>query len=77
MLIKKTISLKGWELTIILIVIDMPYFDVILNIDFLSWYGVEIDYRMKKVYFSLANDEKFVIGKGWVLNMMINIIKAK
>lgn len=32
-----------------LIVIDMSDFDVILGIDFLSKYGVEINYTKKKV----------------------------
>lgn len=49
MLIGKTISLRGRKLVIDFIVIDMLNFDVILDIDFLSRYEVEIDYRKKKV----------------------------
>lgn len=32
-----------------LIVFEILDFDVILGIDFLSWYRVEIDYRKRKV----------------------------
>lgn len=40
-----------------LIMMDMPNFDVILDIEFLSRYWIEIDYRMKKVKFNLDSGE--------------------
>lgn len=40
-----------------LIVINMPNFDVILDMDFLSLYRAEIDYKKRKVKFNLDNDD--------------------
>lgn len=39
----------GWELVIELIVIDMPKFDMIIDMDFLNGYEIQIDYRKKKL----------------------------
>lgn len=47
-----------------LIVFDMSYFDIILRMDFLSCYRVEIDCRKKKVQFQLDDDEKFTFWRG-------------
>lgn len=49
MLIRETISLRDREMVINLIVMDMPNFDVIFGMNFLSKHRVEIDYRKKKV----------------------------
>lgn len=38
---------------------DMPNFDVILDMDFLNKYGVEIDCKKKKVRFSIDNGKQF------------------
>lgn len=56
--------------------IDMPYFNVILDVDFLSRYGTEIDYRKKKGWFHLDDGEEFTFGEGQ-LSMMISNIKAR
>lgn len=50
-------------MTINLLVIGMPNFDVIFSIDFLSKYGIEINYRKKKVWFNLNIHEKFTFGE--------------
>lgn len=42
--------------------INMPNFGVILDMDFLNKYGVKIDYRKKKIWFSLDNREQFTFG---------------
>lgn len=55
MLIREITFLTGQEMVVDLIVMDMPNFDVIPNMDFLSKYRVEIDYRKKNVRFSLDN----------------------
>lgn len=60
-----------------LIIFYMPNFDVILGIDFMSWYEVEINSRKKKVWFHLDDGEEFTFSKGHMLNMMINDIKAR
>lgn len=52
-----------------LIVFDMPDFNVILGMDFLSLYGAKIDYRKKKVRFHLDDGKKFIIGDGQVLSI--------
>ena len=47
-----------------LIVFEMPNFDVILGMDFLSLYGANIDCRNKKVGFNLENGDSFNFGEG-------------
>lgn len=49
MLVGNSVFLRGHEMVIDLIVFDMSYFDIILRMDFLSCYRVEIDCRKKKV----------------------------
>lgn len=61
MLIGKMISLKGRKLVVNLVVMDMPNFDIILNMDFLSRNGVKIDYGKYKVWFSLDMIDKIVL----------------
>lgn len=48
MLIGELVFLRDREMVRDLIVMDMLDFDMILNIDFLSRYKVELDYRKKK-----------------------------
>lgn len=62
MLLSETIVLRGWELVIDLIEFNMLDFDVIHNMDILSKYEVETDYRNKKVEFSLGNGDEFTFG---------------
>lgn len=64
-------------MVIYLIVINMPYFDMIFDMNFLSKYGVEIDYRKKKVRFTLDDGKEFTFGEGQVLNMIINSVKIE
>lgn len=49
MLIRNMVSLRGQEMVVNLIVIDMPNFDVILDMDFLGRYGAKTGCRKKKV----------------------------
>lgn len=49
MLIGEIISLGGQKMVVGLIVINMFNFDIILGMDILSRYGVEINYKKKKV----------------------------
>lgn len=55
MLLGVIVTLTRRDLTIDLIVFDMPYFDVILAMDFLCQCKVKIDYKKKKVRFHLDN----------------------
>lgn len=75
-LLGKIVNLRGRDMTIDLIVFDMFNFDMILNIDFFSWYGVEIDCWKKKVRFYLDDDEKFTFEEGNVLSVMVRNIKT-
>lgn len=77
MLLGQTVTQKGGNIMANLIMIDMPDFDVILYMDFLSHYGAEIDYQKKKVKFHLDDGEKFTFNKDHVLSLMINNIKVK
>lgn len=77
MLIRDLVSLKGYKMVIYLIVIGMPNFDVILNINFRSRYRVQINCRKKKVKFSLDSAKQFTFREDWVFNMIINSVKAK
>lgn len=60
-----------------LILFKMSNFDMILGMDFISKYRVEIDCRKKKVRFSLDSKDEFTFGEGQVLSMMISSIKAQ
>lgn len=60
-----------------LIVFDMLDFGIILMMDFLSQYGVEIEFKKKKVQFQPDNGQEFIFYKGHVVNMMVNIVKAR
>lgn len=74
MLIEEIVSLRCQKLVIDLIVMDIPDFDMILDIDFLSNYETEIDYKKSKVQFSLDNSEEFTFEEGRILSMMINSV---
>lgn len=52
----------------------MSDFDMILGMDFLRKNGAEIDYRRKKVWFSLENE---IDCEGRTKSMMISAIKAR
>lgn len=71
----KIVVQKGSDLVINLIMFDMSDFDVILGMNFLSKYRVEINCRNKKVWFSLNNGDKFTFGIGHILNMMIKNVE--
>lgn len=45
----ETISMRGLESTVDLIMFEMTNFDVILDINFLKRYRVEIDYMKNKI----------------------------
>lgn len=60
-----------------LIIIDMPHFDMIPGMDFLSKYEAEINYKKKKVKFSINDDDQLTFGEGQILSMMVSSIKAK
>lgn len=75
-LLGQIVTLKGWELLVSLILFKMPNFDMILGMDFISKYKVEIDCKKKKVRFSLDSEDEFTFGEGQVLSMMINSVKA-
>lgn len=70
------VSLGGQKMVMDLIVIDMLDFHVILNMDFLSRYVAKIDYKNKKVWFSLDSGKQFNFGESQVLSKMINNVKA-
>lgn len=60
-----------------LIVFDMLECNIILGIDFLSQYEVEINNKKKKVQFHLDDNEEFTFGESRVLNIMVSSVKAK
>lgn len=60
-----------------LIIMDMPDFDVILGMEFLSRYRAKVNYKKKKVRFSIDDDRQFTFKEGWIFSMMISDIKAK
>ncbi|XP_031261164.1 uncharacterized protein LOC116119363 [Pistacia vera] len=62
LLMGETIVIDRHELNVDLTVFDMPNFDMILGMDFLSKYGVLIDYRKKKARLSTQPDDKFSEG---------------
>lgn len=66
MLLDETVTLRGKDMTTDLIVFDMSDFDVIFSMNFLSWYGTEIDYQKKKIRFHLDDSEEFTFSKGRV-----------
>lgn len=57
MLIGEMVFIGCQKMTMDLIVIDMSDFDVILDMDFLNIYEVQINYRKEKVWFNLNNEE--------------------
>lgn len=71
------VTLKGREITTDLIIFDIPDFDVILNIDFLSQYKAKIDYRKKKDRFHLDDSKEFTFDKSCVMSIMIKSIKGR
>lgn len=60
-----------------LIVFNMLDFDIILGVNLLSQYKVNIDYKKNKVWFHLDDSEKLTFGKGRVLSIMINSVKIR
>lgn len=77
MLLSKSIFLRCREIVVDFIVFDMPEFDIIMRMDFLSHYGMEIDCRKKKVWFYLDDKEEFTFGEDHMLSMMVNNIKTR
>lgn len=77
MLLGESVVIHGRELPVDLIVFDMPDFDVILGMDFLGRFGVEIDCRRKKARFNLDDGDKFNFGEGYQLSMLISSVKAR
>lgn len=49
MLIREIGFLRGQKIVVNLIVMNMPNFHMILNMEFLSRYRIEINYKKKKV----------------------------
>lgn len=74
-LLGQIMVLKGQELKVDLIMFEMLDFYIILGIDFLNRYEVEIKCKKKKVKFSLDNGDKFSIGMGRLLSLMIINVK--
>lgn len=64
MLPGESVAIHGRVLPVDLIVFYMPNFDVILGMDFLERYRVEIDCRKKKARFNLDDGDKFSFGEG-------------
>lgn len=60
-----------------LVIFYMSNFDLILGMDFLEQYRVEIDYRIKKVMFTLKVGEKLSFGKGHQKSMIISCVKKR
>lgn len=71
------VTLRGWELALDLIVFDMFYFNVIWDMDLLSQYRVEINYKKKNVQFNWDDGNGFTFGESHVLNMMISSVKTR
>ncbi|XP_031275527.1 uncharacterized protein LOC116134023 [Pistacia vera] len=76
-LMGELVTIKGRDMMVDLIVFNMPNFDIILGMDFLSRYGAEIDCRRKKVKFNLDNGDNFIFGEGHPTSMMISAAKAR
>lgn len=76
MLLGQIIVMKGKHMLVALIVFNMPNFNMILGIDFLGMYEVEINYQRKKVQFSLKDGDEFIFSEGQIQSMIINYIKA-
>lgn len=77
MLLSKTVFLISQEIMVDSIMFHMLHFNIILGMDFLSHYRVEINYKKKKVQFWLENGEEFSFGEGRVLNTMISSLKVR
>lgn len=77
MLLGKTMSLRGKYMTTNLVVLDMLNFNVILDMDFLSYFEAKINCRKKKVRFYLDENDEFTFDEGKILSLMISSIKAK
>ncbi|XP_031278396.1 uncharacterized protein LOC116136877 [Pistacia vera] len=76
LLMGETIVIDGHELNVDLIIFDMPDFDMIWGMDFLSKYGVLIDCLKKKVRFNLDAGDSFTFGEGHLHSLMISAVKA-
>lgn len=77
MIMGKIIFLRGHKMVIDLIVFNMPDFDIILGMDFLTYYRAEIDCRKKNVRCQLEDGKKFFFREGHVLSLMINSVKVR
>lgn len=76
-MLSETMTMRGHELIVDLLVFDIPNIDVIINIDFLGKYGIEIDYKKINVQFSLDGSDEFTFEEGQLLRIMINSVKAR
>lgn len=77
MLLEQMVVIKDKSLLVDLIIFDMPYFHMILGMDFMGSYGAKINYWDKKVWFSLKEGDEFKFNEGWIKSMMISVIQGK
>ncbi|MCQ7926296.1 retroviral-like aspartic protease family protein, partial [Salmonella enterica] len=59
-LVARSVVMGGREMFVDLIVLDMPYYEVILGMDWLSKYHAKIDCERKTVVFSPPGEDQFV-----------------
>lgn len=64
MLAKEIMFLRGHAIVMDLIIIDMPDFNMILGMDFLSKYEAKINCRKKIVIFSMDDRTQFTFKEG-------------
>lgn len=64
MLVVETVFLRSCAMTIDLIIMDTPDFDVTLDMGFLSRYRAQIDCKKKKVRFNINEGEQFIFREG-------------
>lgn len=67
---RQMIKIISRKVIIYFIIFDIPDFDIILGMDFLKRYEVEIDYRRKKVKFTFEDSDI-------LHNMIISCVKAR
>lgn len=60
-----------------LVIFYMSNFDLILGMDFLEQYRVEIDYQRKKFMFTLKLGEELSFGKGHQKSITISCVKER
>ena len=73
------VLIKGRELLVDLVLLDMMDFDMILGNDWLPQHYAIVDYRRKEVFFRIPNDEefKFVGDKNSAPQNFISTITAR